>query len=791
VSVVRRLLDKKLRRDLRRYLGSLVAIAVVVACGVATFVAMRSMVYTLGEAQERYYERARFPQVFAHVRRAPESVVRELREIPGIARLHVRAVGEVVARVPGLADPATVRLVGIGDETAESLNLVVLRRGRLPHRDEPDAVTASEGFALANHLALGDTIGAVIGGRWRALRIVGIGISAEFVYELRPGDMLPDPRRYGILWIGETAAAQTFGLTGAWNDIAATLSPGANEQAVIAALDARLHRYGTLGAYGRDLHPSHRFVTEEIRQNRTFAVMLPLIFLAVGAFLVNLVLGRVVAQQRDQIGTMKAFGIPTAHLVRHYVLFALVPTLTGSALGVALGVWLGMALQRIYEDFFRFPSLPTPLYGGVIVVAVVIGAAAAVLGALGALRRILALPPADAMRPEPPALYASGIVERLMGRRGRPVTRMIARGLTHRPWRTALGALGIGLGAAVVVVGSFGFDAVDRMRSILFDSASRADVTVVFAEPRGREVIGELLAQPGVVRAEPGWEAAVRVSYGHRSRQTALVAVDASARLRRVVNIEGEVVPIAPSGVTLSAALGRVLHAGVGDTVDLEFLDGRERRLSLVVASLVEDISGSNAYVDAERMQAVVGLGPMVTSAELAVDAAQMPALYAKLTEAPLVQSVTARESLRQSFDATIQQGFLYTLVTLVLLAAALSAGTIYNAGRVTLSERSRDLASLRVLGFTRGEAARILFGELGLLAALGLPVGLLIGAFFAWATVQSFGSGDLFRLPLVIGVRTVALSVAIPLVAGLLSLWPLKYRLDRLDLIESLKTRE
>lgn len=791
MSHVRHLLDKKLRRDLRRHTGSLVAIAVVVACGVATFVAMRSMVYTLGEAQEQYYERARFPQVFAHVRRAPESLVRELRAIPGIARIHVRPVGEVVARVPGLADPATVRLVGIGDQGAETLNLVVLRRGRLPGADEPDAVAASEGFASANQLTVGDTIGAVIGGRWRSLRIVGIGISPEFVYELRPGDMLPDPRRYGILWIGETAAAQTFGLSGAWNDLAATLSPGANELAVIGALDARLRRYGTLGAYGRDLHPSHRFVTEEIRQNRTFAVMLPLIFLAVGAFLVHLVLGRVVAQQRDQIGTMKAFGIPTIQLARHYILFALVPTLAGSAFGVGLGLWLATALQRLYEDFFRFPSLSMPLYGGVVAVAVLIGAIAAVVGALGALRRILALPPAEAMRPEPPALYGRGIVERLLGRRGRPVTRMIARGVTHRPWRTALGALGIGLGAAVVVVGAFGFDAVDRMRIILFEAANRADVTVVFAEPRGREVIGELLAQPGVQRVEPGWAAAVRIAFGHRSRQTALVAVDAAARLRHVVNLEGRVMPVASTGLTISAALGRVLHAGVGDTVDLRFLDGRERRLSLVVASLVEDISGSNAYVDAERMSALVGTGPMVTSADLEVDPERMPALYAQLIEAPMVQSVTARESLRRSFDATIEQGFLYTLITLVLLATALSAGTIYNAGRVTLSERARDLASLRVLGFTRGEAARILFGELGLLAIIGLPAGLLIGAFFAWATVQSFGSGDLFRLPLVIGVRTVAASIAIPLVAGVLSLLPLKHRLDRLDLIESLKTRE
>lgn len=789
--MVRQLLDKQLRRDLRRHFGSMLAIGVVVACGIATFVAMRSMVHVLGDAQASYYAQSRFPDLFAHVRRAPQRTLADVREIPGIARVQARVTGEIVVRVPGLMEPATARLVGISDDRRDALNHVILRRGRLPFADEPDAVALSEGFATANALTLGDTLGAVIGGQWRTLRVVGVGISAEFVYELRPGDMLPDPTRYGILWIGETAAAQTFGLSGAWNDLAATLVPGANPRAVIAALDTLLAPYGTLGAYDRELHASHRFLSEEIRQNRTFAVMLPLIFLGVAAFLVNLVLGRVVAQQRNQIGTLKAFGVPTRLLVRHYVLFALIPTLAGSLVGVVLGLWLAALLAQLYQEFFRFPSLPTPVYAGVIATAVSVGAASAVVGALGALRRVLSLAPAEAMRPEPPARYAAGLVERLLGRRGSPVARMIARGLTHRPLRTALGTLGIGLGAAVVVVGTFGFDAVARMREILFGEAARADVTVVFAEPRGREVVSELLALPGVQRVEPQHETAVRISHGHRARQTGLIAVDPDARLRRVVNLEGTLVPIAASGITLSATLAQVLDVAVGDSVDLEFLDGRGRRLSLVVAGLVDDISGSAGYVDVARWPGLVGVGEAITSADLAVDSDAVPALYARLTEAPAVSGVTARESLQRSFDETIEKNFLVTLVTLVLLAAALAAGTIYNAGRVALSERARDLASLRVLGFTRGEVARILFGELALLAVIGLPVGLAIGAGLAWATVQSFGTGELFRLPLVIGPRTLAAGVAIPFAAGVLSLIPLKHRLDRLDLIESLKTRE
>jgi putative ABC transport system permease protein len=717
--------------------------------------------------------------------------VPQLQAIPGIARLETRPTGDVVVRVPGLAEPATGHFIGIGESTAWSLNRIVLRSGRLPEPDERDVVAISEGFAEANALGVGDTLGAVISGRWRVLRVVGVGIVAEFIYELRPGDMLPDSRRYGVMWIGRKAAEETFDLESSWNELAATLTPGANELEVIAALDNALERYGSLGAYGRNQHASHQFLDNEIRETRTYALMLPAIFLGVAAFLINLVLGRVVAQQRDQIGTLKAFGLPLRYLVRHYVLFALTPTLVGSVLGIVLGLWIADYFSGIYQAFFRFPELGVRIYPMLMIAATGIGMVASIIGALGALRRVFRLAPAQSMNPEPPAVYAAGIVERLLGRHGSPVVRMIARSVTHRPWRTALGALGVGLGSSVIVLGSFGFDAVDRMRSVLFERAMSADVSVVFAQARGPEVRVDLLSLPGVREVELGRDAPVRISKGHRSRRTALIGVENDARLRRVVGTDGRPVRIPPSGISLSAALARILRVKPGDTVDVTFLDGRGRRVSLPVASMVDDLSGTAGYVTADRMAEMAGAGEAVTSAELAVDDGALPALYAKLTEAPAVQSVLARARLVESFDETIRANFAVTLGVLIVIATALAMGTIYNAGRVTLSERARDLASLRVLGFTRGEAARILFGELAVLAVLGLPVGIAIGAGFAWLTVYSFGSDELFRLPFVIGPRAYLAGMIIPVLAGLLSLWPLTRRVNRLNLIESLKTRE
>jgi putative ABC transport system permease protein len=405
---------------------------------------------------------------------------------------------------------------------------------------------------------------------------------------------------------------------------------------------------------------------------------------------------------------------------------------------------------------------------------------------------LLALPPAQAMLPEAPAAYAHGLVDRLLAVRLRsPVWRMIVRGLAHQPVRTLLGALGIGLGSAVVVAGTFGFDAVRRMREVMFSLALRADVTVVFTEARGLEVLGALAVLPGVGRVEPVREVAVRIRRGHRDRTTALSGVESGATLRHLVNADAQVRTIAASGLTLGTTLAHVLDAGVGDSVDVEFLDGRRRIVRLGVRAVVNDLAGLGAYVPAEELPGLVGVGELVSGADLAVDPDSIDALYQRLAEAPAVRSVQVRIATRDSFDRTIRRSFLIVLITLVSFAAALAGGTTYNAGRVTLSERARDLASLRVLGFTKGEVARMLFGELTVLGVLGLPMGLLIGAGFAASAVAAFGEGELFRLPLVIGPRTLLAGVLVPMAAALLVAVPLRRRLDRIDLIGVLKTRE
>lgn len=787
-----RTLDRKAMRDLLHLRGPAVAVAVVAMCGVAAFVSTRSMVGHLTGSQATYYARARFGDVFAHVKRAPASVLREVEALPGVEAADGWVSGYAVLDVPGLAEPASGKIVGLLPDSPRRLNRVTIERGRAPERANRDEVVVSEGFAQANRLVPGDALGAVLNGRRRRLRIVGVGLSPEYVYELRPGDLFPDNKRFGILWMDPGTVATDLGMTGEWNDLAVRLASGASSPDIRRRLDLLLDRYGTLGAFDRSRHVSDRYVSEEIGQNRTFAAVIPAIFLGVSAFLLDLVLSRIVATQREQIGMLKAYGAGEWTLVRHYAVIALVPVAAGALAGCALGLWAAYVFADMYREFFRFPGAQFEPRPAVFVLAVLASLAAAVAGAVSAMRRVSSLQPAEAMRPEAPPRYSRGLLEcthldRLLG----PVGRMTARALFRHPLRAALSVVGLGLGASVMIVGSFGYDAIARMRFLQFERADREDVAVAFDAPRGAAVLHELARFPGVTRVEPTRAIAVRLRHGAAERQVALVGLDRDAQLRRAVDATGRAVTPPSGGLALSAALGRLLGARLGDTVSVELLEGARSRHELPVAALVDDIVGTTAYVDAPVLLALAGAQELVVGAALAADPARAGELYHRLKETPGVSGVAVRRALLENFDALVARGFSVTLSTLVLFACAISVGLVYNTARIALSERGRELASLRVLGFTRGEVARMLFGEQAVLTLASLPVGAAVGALLAWGTVRAMGSTELWRMPFVISARTFGGAALLVVVASVTSGLLVRLRLDRLELVEVLKTRE
>ena len=785
-----RALDLKLLREAWRLRAQLLSIASLVACGAMAVIGMRSTLGSVMRARDEYYAAYRFADVFASATRAPARLADEIARVPGVGAVQTRVVETVSLDVPGLDDAATGHLVSIPERRESMLNDLHLRSGRYIQPGHPDEVLLSEVFARKNHLVAGDSIAAVVNGRWRRLHVVGIALSPEFIYEISAGGFFVDNRRFGILWMGRPAMEAAFDMKQAFNDVALRLAPGASRPAVLAGLDRILEPYGGRGAYGRVDQASNRVVEDEVEQLRVMGDLFPLFFLGVAAFLLNVVLSRLVTTQRDEIAILKAFGYTDRQVGAHYLGFALVAIAVGAVGGVAGGTWMGMQYTSLYEDFFSFPALRYRTGWDVAALAIAVSGAAAVTGALVAIRAAVRLPPAEAMRPETPARYRPLLVERLgLERLVPPAARMVLRNLERRPLRTIASVVGVGLAGSILVAGLYPYDGVRRLIHIQFDVTQREDVTVLFERARSASAGHDLGAIAGVRTVELFRASPVRLRHGSRVRLTSITGLDGRGVLRRLVGSDGAAHPVPPVGLVLSAGLGPVLGVRVGDTVVVELLELGTASRRVPVVALHDELIGGAAYMERGALNRLLHEGDVASGAYLALDRGAERAVFADLKRVPGVAGTMSRAAMLDNFERTMARSLRITVGIVVFAASAIALGVVYNGARIALSERGRELASLRVLGFTRREVAAILLGEQGALTAVSIPLGFAIGFAFCALLARAFAT-ERHRFPLVVTGGTYVFAAAVVLVAAALAGLSMRRRINRLDLVAVLKTR-
>lgn len=784
-------LQRKLLRELMRLKGQMLAVAAVVACGISVFVSMSSVKHSLEVSRQRYYNSYRFADVFVQVKRAPEFYRETVSRIPGVASVSTRITADVTLDVPGLDEPATARLVSIPEYRTPMLNDLFLKKGRYIEPGKPDEVIASKPFLEANHLVPGDRISAVINGRKRSLLIVGMGLSPEYIYEVQPGSFFPDKRRFGIFWMGRRSLESALDMSGAFNDLSLTLAHGASEKDVIMRLDDLFKRYGSLGAYGRSEQLSDRFIVDEIKQVGIQITFLPVVFLAVAVFLLNIVLRRIVATQRDQIAVLKAIGYSNEDVGLHYLGFAMIPTAFGAVVGTLLGAWLGRGLMNIYADFYNFAELVYYFRFEDVALSVLLSFAAAIFGALGAVRKAVQLPPAEAMRPDSPVLYKPGIFDRESLRKKIPVSlRIIVRNLERRPWKAALSVLMTSLSVAILIAGRYTYDSLDRMIQVEFTRKHREDVTVIFNNPMPPSVRYTIASLDGVLEHEYYREEPVKMRFGHRIRRQSIKGMESAEGLQRLVDKANRQCSLPPDGILLTSTLATLLGVGPGDKLQIEFLQGRQRHAELLVSGTIDEILGLSAYMNLGALNRLAGDGGALNAAYLRLDQAKAGKLYTTFKGMPGVSGIMMLKAMKESFDELIAQSMNTSTVILTSFACVLAFAVVYNGARISLSERARELTSLRVLGMTKGEISFILLGEQALLTSAAVPLGFLIGIGLSALLAHALSS-ELYRLPLVFSAFNFLFAFVVIVLVSFVSALLVRKRLTELDLVEVLKTRE
>lgn len=784
-------LNRKLLRGLWHIKGQVLAIALVMASGVAVLVMSLTNIEALSESAAAYYERYRFAHVFAEVKRAPQWIAQRAARIPGVQTVETRVVKPAILDVEGFPEPVVGRLVSVPDDGQPVLNQLVIRSGRTPTSGSTTEALLSEPFAKAHGLGIGDRVRAVINGNWRELRVVGTALSPEYVYTLGPGALMPDDKRFGVIWMGREALGPAFDLDGAFNDISLRVMRGADQRLIIDRLDNLLDRYGGVGAYDRSDQISNWFLSSEIQQLKTMSTILPTIFLIVAAFLTNMVLARLIAVERAEIGLLKAFGYNRLEIGWHYVKLTMAIGAVGIVIGGALGYWFGHYNTQVYAEFYRLPFMVFEPSPRPFLIAALVSLGAALIGTLSAVHRAIQLPPAEAMQPPaPPSFSRSRLAEVWPFRKLDQPTHIILRQILRWPLRSLITSAGIGMAVAVLVTALHWLDAIDHMVDTYFMQAQQQDITVGLSETRSTAALRAFEEMPGVMATEGLRAVPVRFRHGTTKHRGSIQGVPQRQRLQLVYDADGERVDLPPRGLVLSTMLARILDVSTGDILTVEVLEGRRPVLQVLVVGTFETYIGTPAYMNIRALNDIMRETPAVSAVHLRVDETQREALYRELKTTPQTASLTIKQAAIDTFYETLAETLVIFITFFVSFAGVLAFGVTYNSTRIALSERGRELATLRVLGFSRAEISYILLGETALLTLAALPLGCLIGYGLASFITERFVT-ELYRVPMVIESTTFGWAVLTGLAAATITAIVVRRRLDRLDLIAVLKTRE
>jgi putative ABC transport system permease protein len=786
-------LNHKLFRELWRLKGQVLAIALVIASGVATLVMSMSTIEALEETTEAYYQRYGFGEVFASVTRAPEKLSRQIAEIPGVQTIQTRIKKLAVVDIDNFEEPVLGLISSLPEQGQPLLSQLAIRKGTWITPGRTDEVIVSEPFAEAHELHIGDVFKVIMNGNKRPFRIVGIALCPEYIYSLGPGALLPDDKRFAVMWMNRKTLEAAFDLNESFNDITLSVLPNTQIEPLLNRLDILLEPYGGISSISRKDQLSNWFIMNEIAQQKTMATILPTLFIIVAVFLTNMVLSRLIATERTDIGLLKAFGYSNFQIAWHYIKMMIVISLIGILLGWIIGLLFGRYNSQMYAELFRFPLFifrPSP---HAFLVGALVSMTAALFGALFAVKNAITLPPAEAMSPpSPPMYHRSHLFTGLnLTQWIDQATRIALRQIGRWPIRSLLTSAGIGLSVGLSIMTLQWKDSLNHIAIVNFYEAQRQDIMVGVSNTQPIRAIHDFLKLPGVLSAEPVRYAGADFFVGTRSHRGAISGIQPNNLLQPVYDDEMRTtVSVPENGLIISKKLATKLGVRIGDSIWVEILDGKRPQLYIPVVNIVNTFIGMPVYLNISALNKILQEVPSLEYVNLLVDSNDLSTLFKSLKNTPMISSVMLKQAAIDSFYQTLVKHLMTIVFMFTVLATILAFGVAYNSTRIALSERGRELATLRVLGFTKTEISYVLLGEVMLLVVIGLPLGCFMGWGLVW-TVSSAFDTELFRIPLVIERSTYGTAVLIVLAAAITSAALVRRRVNKLDLIKVLKTRE
>jgi putative ABC transport system permease protein len=782
-------LYRKLFRDLKTMGMQIFTIALLIMGGLSVLVSSWSSYQSLKSAKEYFYREFHYADLFADVIRAPESVVRQIVNFAGVEKAEPRIIKDGLVEVGNQVEPALGRFVSWNEN--QQINLIYLRKGRMPQRSSQLEVVVHEAFADAHKLKIGDFLKIQIGGKQKRLLISGVGLSPEYVYALSPVAPLPDDKHFGVFWVHYQDLQAMTGLEGSMNAVQIKTVQGSSINDIKSRLDKLLSPYGNMLSYDRSKQLSNVFVDDEIRQQRVIAMVMPTIFLSVAMYILNIILSRLIALHRAQIATLKALGYSDWELTFHYFQLVTVILIIGIVPSIIAGAWIGNWYASMYKEFFRFPKIDFNLSVAAVSLSILAGLVPGWLGAARALNKVFLMRPAEALRPPSPPQYQKGIFEKI----GKSLklnlfSKMILRSLLFRPLRLILSIIGMSLSLAILINGSFWTDVMDSILDRQFQQMNREDLTIRFIHPREKSVVNEIKKIPGVIMIEGERTMPVRLKFKNITKEISVISRESNAGMSRMLDEKGRPVKTVEGGILLSRYFEDQYKIQKGDVLSLKALQGLQNEFSVPVMGFSDDLIGQSAYAQKHDLHMWLKESEVYDTVKLKIDPKFAESIYVALKSRPEVAGITIRELLLKSFTTTVADMILTFTFILYIFAVAIAGAVMYNSAHIAFSERGWELASLRILGFNVGSTFEILFVDIGMQVLLSLIPGLAFGFGLSYLSTLLIHN-DTFKFPFIIDSSTYAAAVLVILSTFFVSGYFLYRQVKALDFSEALKARE
>lgn len=790
------MLRKKAWRDIRENKGVYFACIVVIAIGLLIYTTMSMVFENMDQAQQTFYSETHFADGFIKVTGYPENKVNSLTTLPGVDQAEGRIVKDVRLIDQQKDSNRYLRMVSVNLSNPSKINQIRLMSGHFPN-DTQSEILVDPQFLAANHLSLGDPLKVVIDGQQATFYITGTAQSPEFVYIMRNAqDLYPSATDFGIAYVPLSSLKALVKEKGQFNDLVFTLKQGAGFDAVKDSLEAKLKSYGLQSIVPRKDQTSNAILTSKLEGMKTMATTLPVVFLGVASFILYTMLRRLIEQQRLAIGTLKAFGFTNREIILHYLTYPLVIGTAGGLLGSLSGIALSFPLTSLYKQFFALPGLKSTFSVKYLFISLALSLFFSVLSGLRGSLDILRLEPAQAMRPPAPMTARKTRIERItwFWKALSSQAQMGIRDLFRTPTRSLFNVLGIAVVFSLMTVSWSMQNMINLLTVVQLEQVQTYDVKLQLAKPSSTSEVELALAhEVGVSKVEPVLEAPATLKNGWLSKEIALMGLEKGSTLYNILDKSGKRVEIPDHGILLSERLATALNVKVGEVIYVESPLRREplgeKGEPVMVKGVVPQYVGLNAFMEEKELQRFLRQGDISTSMLVKMNPSEVGLIKSKYLNASNVASIT---SLKDEGDKIrkMMDSYGFTTWLLAILGGITGFALIYNTSIISLSERKRELASLRVLGMTPREVLRVITSEQWVLFAFGILLGIPL-AYGLGISMAKAMSTDLFSLPTALPPVALLGAAAGTAFSVLVAQSRAYYKIKSLPYVEILATRD